>query len=75
MIYEHDRIVLTADVPEEDLFTGDVGTVVHIWKGGEAYEVEFFTLAGKTVTVATLTGDVVRPVLGSDRLHARAVAA
>ena len=44
MIKEHDCVVLTADVPDEGLVAGDVGTVVHIHKGGEGYEVEFMTL-------------------------------
>ena len=47
-IKEHDCAVLTADLPKEGLKAGDVGTVVHIHKGGSAYEVEFMTFAGKT---------------------------
>ncbi|MGO8697474.1 MAG: DUF4926 domain-containing protein, partial [Limisphaerales bacterium] len=39
-INEHDCVVLTADLPGEGLETGDVGTVIHIHKGGAAYEVE-----------------------------------
>jgi hypothetical protein len=30
MIAQHDRVVLTAPVPEERLEIGDVGTVVHV---------------------------------------------
>ena len=41
MIKEHDCVVLTAHVPDDGLMAGDVGTVVHIHKGGEGYEVEF----------------------------------
>jgi hypothetical protein len=44
MIEEHDCVVLTANLPAEGLEAGDVGTVVHIHKGGEGYEVEFMTL-------------------------------
>ncbi len=54
MINEHDRVVLTEDVPCEGLKAGDVGTVVHIHAGGEAYEVEFICLDGQTVAVVTL---------------------
>ena len=43
MIKEHERIVLTTPLPKEGLEPGDVGTVVHVYKDGEAYEVEFFT--------------------------------
>ena len=54
MISEHDRVVLTEDVPREGLKAGDVGTIVHIHAGGEAYEVEFICLDGQTVAVVTL---------------------
>jgi len=74
MIREHDRVVLTSDVPEEDLYAGDVGTVVHLWKDGIAFEVEFFTLAGKTAAVATVPASAVRPVGAADRLHVRVAA-
>jgi hypothetical protein len=70
-IKEHDCVVLTADLPEEKLETGDVGTVVHIHKGGAAYEVEFVTLAGKTIAVATVKAAQVRPVGKRDVNHVR----
>jgi hypothetical protein len=54
MIKEHDCVVLTTNVPDEVLEAGDIGTVVHIHKGGEGYEVEFTTLTGETVTIVTL---------------------
>ncbi len=54
MIKEHDRIVLSKDLPAEGLQAGDVGTVVHIHKEAEAFEVEFLTLEGETVAVVTL---------------------
>lgn len=41
MIREHDRVVLTAPLPMEQLEIGDVGTVVHIYQDGKALEVEF----------------------------------
>lgn len=34
---------------------GTVGTVVHVYNGGEAYEVEFTDHDGRTLLVATLT--------------------
>ncbi|PYR77397.1 MAG: DUF4926 domain-containing protein [Acidobacteria bacterium] len=45
---EHDRVVLTAPVPAEGLEVGDVGTVVHVYPDGKAFDVEFTTLDGKT---------------------------
>jgi len=70
-IKEHDCVVLTADLPGENLEAGDVGTVVHIHKNGAAYEVEFFTFAGETITVATVDADNVRPVGKRDVSHVR----
>ena len=66
MIKEHDIVVLTEDVPEEGLTAGDVGTVVHIHNNGEGYEVEFMTLTGQTIAVASLLARQVRPVSGQD---------
>ena len=53
-IKEHDSVVLTADLPSEQLKAGDVGAVVHLRNAGAAYEVEFMTFAGNTVAVATV---------------------
>ena len=44
MIREHDRVVLKTPVPAERLEAGDVGAVVHVYRDGQAYEVEFVTL-------------------------------
>jgi hypothetical protein len=73
MIKEHDRIVLTNDVPGECLKAGDVGTVVHMYAQGEAFEVEFLTLDGKTAAIATVPSSQVRPVSSQDITHARSV--
>jgi hypothetical protein len=70
-INEHDCVVLTADIPGEKLKTGDVGTVVHIHKGGAAYEVEFVTLDGHTWKVATVESKNVRSVSRRDVAHVR----
>ena len=71
MIKEHDRIVLTSDLPKEGLKAGDVGTVIHVHEGGKAFEVEFLTLDGKTVAVTTVLPSQVRPVTNRDITHAR----
>jgi hypothetical protein len=47
MIKEHDRVVLKRGIPKQGLKTGDVGTVIHVYKKGEVFEVEFLTLHGK----------------------------
>ncbi|MDN5941075.1 MAG: DUF4926 domain-containing protein [Nitrospira sp.] len=74
MIKEHDRVVLAATVPSEGLVEGDVGTVVHVYRDGQAYEVEFTTLEGKTAAVVTLEVSQVRPVGKREITHARELA-
>lgn len=71
MIKEHERVVLTESVPASQLEAGDVGTVVHIYKDGQAYEVEFVTLDGHTAAVLTLEASQVRPVNRRDLTHTR----
>jgi len=71
MIKEHDRVVLNTALQNEGLEAGDVGTVVHVYKDGEAYEVEFLTLDGHTAAVATLNASQVRPVTRRDLTHVR----
>ena len=75
MINEHDCVVLLQDLPEERLQAGDVGTVVHVHRGGEGYEVEFMTLTGQTVAVATVLAGQVRPVSRRDLTHVRELVA
>ena len=71
MIKEHDRVVLVKDLADESLREGDVGTVIHIHRRGEAFEVEFMTLAGDTVRIVTLAASDVREVTSSDLTHVR----
>jgi len=75
MIREHERVVLTASLPEERLETGDVGTVVHVYDDGKAFEIEFTTLDGCTAAVATVEASGVRPVTGREITHAREMTA
>jgi hypothetical protein len=75
MIKEHERVVLTAALPSEGLEPGDVGTVVHVYTDGLAYEVEFTTLAGRTAAVVTVDSTQVRPVGKREITHAREMAA
>jgi hypothetical protein len=62
MIKKHDRVVLKTSIPGQGLKTGDVSTVMHFYKKDEAFEVEFLTLHGETVAIATLEASQVRPV-------------
>ena len=74
MFREHEQSVLTADVFGDDgleLKPGDVGVIVHINTGGEAFVVEFMALDGDTVAIATVVPSQARPVTGTDLTHAR----
>lgn len=71
MIREHDRVVLKKGISEQGLKAGDVGAVVHVYKKGEAFEVEFLMLHGETVAIATLEASQVRPVQKREITHVR----
>jgi len=75
MIAEHDLVVLTGPLADHDLQAGDVGTVVHLYGKDEAYEVEFATIHGKTVALATVPAGLVRPIGHNDLSHVRQIAA
>ena len=72
---EHERVVLKSPVPGEGLEAGDVGTVVHVYRDGKAYEVEFLTQDGRTAAVVTLQAAQLRPVGRREITHARELAA
>ena len=73
MIKELDSVVLTADLPEHRLATGDIGTVVLVHEGGKGCTVEFMTLTGDTVAVVTLLASQVRQTAKGEIAHARPV--
>jgi hypothetical protein len=74
MIKEHDRVVLKTPVASEALEPGDLGTVVHVYRDGLAYEVEFTTLDGKTAAVVTVEAAQIRPIGKREIANARALA-
>jgi hypothetical protein len=78
------EIVLLRDLPAEGLRQGDIGTIVEVYSGsagagaGSAssapgYEVEFFTAAGRTRAVESLSADDFRPIADSDVLSVRSM--
>lgn len=71
MIHELDTVVLTHDIVEHDLKKGDIGAVVHCYKNGAAFEVEFVTADGKTIALLMLNRKDIRPIAGRELLHVR----
>lgn len=75
MIEELASVVLTTNMPERGLQTGDIGTVVMVHQGGQGYTVEFMTLSGETVAVQTLAADQVRSIKPNEIAHVRELVA
>ena len=85
-IKEADKVVLLQDVPGEELTAGsfgsigylsagDVGHVVMVHGEGEAFEVEFLTLTGMTVALATLRASQIRAASERDAVAVRGLGA
>lgn len=72
MLQETDIAVLTVDLPEYGLKSGDVGTVMLV-HGQSGYEVEFMTLDGETVAVTSLEVAQVRPISSREVAHVRSI--
>lgn len=68
---EFSRVVLTRDMAEHGLRSGDIGTIVHAYGEAEAVEVEFFTAAGDTIAVVTVEAADVRLPAPDEVLHIR----
>ena len=71
---ELDTTVLMRDIPEHGLVRGDIGAIVYRSRDGRAFEVEFVTADGRTVTVERLSATDIRPMRDDEILHARRVA-
>lgn len=52
-----DTVALTEDLPESGLVRGQVGVVVRAHADGDAYEVEFVDVEGRTYAMATVRGE------------------
>lgn len=57
-----DTVALAADVPALGLTVGEVGAVVEVFGGGEAFEVEFCDPSGETYGLHTLRADQLIPL-------------
>ena len=71
MITEQALVVLTEDIPAFGFEAGDVGVVVHIHRDSKAYEIEFLSLDGNTLSVQTLEARQVREARNRDIPHVR----
>lgn len=71
MIKEHDQVLLTQDLPEYGLLSGDLGVVVIIHGEHEGYELEIFSADGQTIDVVTAEAHQVRAVNRRDVLYVR----
>lgn len=72
---ELDQVVVVEDLDEFPIRSGDIGTVVGVYQSNKAYEVEFVSLTGRTVAVATLAADKIRAIGEGEIAHARSLAA
>jgi hypothetical protein len=68
-----DTVVLSRDLPQHGLRTGDLGAVVEAYEP-DGLEVEFVTASGKTQALVTLDVNDVRPVQENDLVTVRSVA-
>lgn len=71
MLKELDTVVLTHDIKEYGLKSGDIGAVVHCYPEGDIFEVEFVTAEGRTIAVLTLNSDDIRLMSNKEILHVR----
>jgi hypothetical protein len=66
-------VVLTEDIPEHGLRTGDIGTVLLIHQNGAGYELEFMTLDGEPIAIISVFAHQVRPIQPKEIAHVRAL--
>jgi hypothetical protein len=73
-LFERDeKVVLTSDLPEEQLKAGDIGTVRFVDAEGPTYRVEFASLDGRTVKFVMVSVDQLRRVREGEIAHARPI--
>lgn len=74
MIRELDTVVLAHNIAKCGLKQGDIGAVVHCYRDGAAFEVEFVAAEGKTIALLTLNRADIRLSGGKEVLHVRELA-
>jgi hypothetical protein len=71
MIRALDTVFLKRDLQEHGLREGDIGAVIHRYRNGTAYEVEFSDANGQKVALVTLTPEEIVPAFGSENAPRR----
>jgi hypothetical protein len=75
MFKELDTAVLGRNLPAHRLVEGDIGAIVYRSPDGRAFDVEFVTADGRTVTVERLPATDIRTMRNDEILHARRLTA
>ena len=71
---EHEQVTLTTAIRSDEgleLRPRDVATIIHIHPEEQAFVVEFMSLDGETVAIATVLPSQARPVTSADLTYAR----
>lgn len=66
MFKEHDCVTLTSDIEEKGLKSGDGGTIVHIYPGGDVFVVEFISPDGYTADIVDVPVSQVKAMTSSE---------
>jgi hypothetical protein len=72
------RVALAQDLPEENLKSGDVATIVEyhpISAGEDGYSLEIFNALGETIAVITVSESALQPLTSNEVLSVRSLAA
>jgi hypothetical protein len=73
------RVVLSVDLPEEQLMAGDMGAIVEHHPATaaypEGYEVEFFAGNGETLAVVSVPATALRQATRKEVMHVRPLVA
>ena len=73
MVQELERVALTDDLPQHGLKAGDIGMVVHIYGERQGYEVEFVTVNGELIALASVYPSQIRQLEPDEIASARRV--
>ncbi len=73
------RVILSVDLPEEQMMAGDMGTIVEHHPAStaypEGYEVEFFAGNGETLAVVSVPATALRQATREEVMHVRPLVA